>query len=110
MSTIQVRLAAMSSVSREVDRIQAKLGEGSDSLSTCYSRDDVTAVMTRCKTVSADGSRWGKRSGRVAFLSLQIQKTERRDGERVADKLCSLGNDWMRSKSGAGRGIAGAVI
>ena len=57
----------------------------------------VTAVMTRCKTVSADGSRWGKRSGRVAFLSLQIQKTERRDGERVADKLCSLGNDWMRS-------------
>ena len=104
MSTIQVRLAAMSSVSREVDRIQAKLGEGSDSLPL------VTAVMTRCKTVSADGSRWGKRSGRVAFLSLQIQKTERRDGERVADKLCSLGNDWMRSKSGAGRGIAGAVI
>jgi hypothetical protein len=44
--------------------------------------------------LAAIGSSDGTVSGRMRFLSLH--KLERPDVGRAGDKLCSLGNDWLR--------------
>ena len=52
------------------------------------------AIAAHNLQLAAIGSSDGTVSGRMRFLSLH--KLERPDVGRAANKLCTLGNDWLR--------------